>query len=480
MTGGSLAAPGAKRNQRYKDVFISLRLQRAFHHEPALGRNLARWHRKNAAVTAAASLFWRRPLSDPAFLPSPALDAAVIARQSFAASVFEALRADSADGPGVTRTSYMAGEQRAHDRIAELARSLGLAVSVDAAGNLAARFAGRRPDLPAWITGSHLDSVPIGGNFDGAAGIIAGLVAIAAMIDAGVQPERDIVLMAFRAEESSAWFVGRHGGHLGSRAALGLLWQGELDSAIHVATGRSLRAMMSEAGFDPARIEAGPPILNPAGYLELHIEQGPILENRAVPVGIVTGIRGAYRVRNGRALGAYSHSGAVPHEYRQDAVFAMADLVMALDGEWARRRAAGEDLVVTVGKFATEADRHSLTKVPGQVDFALDIRSQSRETLDGMEAFLRNKARMIEAERGVALTLDPFDRASPSLMAPELVAALQAGADGLAIPCLTMASGGGHDAQDFADAGIPAAMIFVRNDKGSHNPDEAMAISTLR
>ena len=421
-------------------------------------------------------------MPDPvaAFRPSPALDAAVIAREAFAAAVFETLRADSADGPGVTRTSYMAGEQRAHDTIAELARGLGLAVSVDAAGNLAARFSGSRPDLPAWITGSHLDAVHVGGNFDGAAGVIAGLASIAAMIDAGMRPERDIVLMALRAEESSTWFVGRHGGHLGSRAALGLLWDGELDSAIHVATGRSLRAMMTEAGFDPARVEAGPPILNPAdyaGYIELHIEQGPILESRAVPVGIVTGIRGAYRVRNGHALGAWSHSGAVPHEYRQDAVFAMADLVMALDGEWSRRRAAGEDLVVTAGKFATPADRHALTKVAGQVDFALDIRSQGRETLDGMEAFLREKARSIEAERGVSLTLDPFDRAMPSLMAPELVAALQAGAAGLAIPCLTMASGGGHDAQDFADAGIPAAMIFVRNDKGSHNPDEAMEIA---
>ncbi|PTM39941.1 hydantoinase/carbamoylase family amidase [Bosea sp. 124] len=420
------------------------------------------------------------PHSAAAFRPSPALDVAVIAREAFAASVFETLRADSADGRGVTRTSYMAGEQRAHDRIAALARDLGLAVSVDAAGNLAARFAGGRPDLPAWIVGSHLDSVHIGGNFDGAAGVIAGLTVIAAMIDAGIRPERDIVLMAFRAEESSTWFVGCHGGHLGSRAALGLLWEGELDSAIHVATGRPLRAMMSEAGFDPARIEAGPPILSPAdyaGYVELHIEQGPILEHRAIPVGIVTGIRGAYRARNARALGAWSHSGAVPHEYRQDAVFAMADLVMALDGEWARRRAGGEDLVVTVGKFATEADRHSLTKVPGQVDFALDIRSQSRATLDGMEAFLRDQARRIEAQRGVVFTLDPFDRSMPSLMAPELVSALQAGAEGLGIPVLTMASGGGHDAQDFADAGIPAAMIFVRNDKGSHNPDEAMEIA---
>ncbi|SFJ14953.1 N-carbamoyl-L-amino-acid hydrolase [Bosea sp. OK403] len=415
-----------------------------------------------------------------AFQLHPLLDAAVIAREAFTVSTFDALRARSLDGPGVTRTSYMAGEQAAHDLIADLARGLGLAVSVDAAGNLSARFAGRHPERPAWITGSHLDSVRQGGNFDGAAGVIAGLVAVAAMIDAGLQPDCDIVLMAFRAEESSAWFVGRHGGHFGSRAALGLLWEGELDSATHVATGRSLRAMMNEAGFDAARIEAGPPILNPAdiaGYVELHIEQGPILEKRALPVGIVTGIRGAYRARTARALGAYSHSGAVPHEYRQDAVFATADLVMALDSEWSRRRAAGDDLVVTVGKFSTEAELHSITKVPGQVDFAIDIRSQDVAVLDGMEAFLRASARDIEARRGVSFGLDPVDRATPALMDAGLVAALQASASGLSIPFLTMASGGGHDAQDFADAGIPAAMLFVRNDKGSHNPAEAMEIA---
>lgn len=420
------------------------------------------------------------PASSSPFRPFPALDAAVLAREAYAASVFDTLRARTLDAPGVTRASYMEGEQLAHDIVAALARDLGLDVSVDAAGNLSASLAGRNRERPVWITGSHLDSVHHGGNFDGAAGVVAGLVALAALRDAGLQPECDIVVMAFRAEESSTWFAGRHGGHLGSRAALGLLWDGELDSAIHVATGLSLRAMMAQAGFDPGLIETGPPILSPAGiagFIELHIEQGPILENRAIPVGVVTGIRGAYRARNAKVVGAWSHSGAVPHEYRQDAVFALAELVMALDGEWSRRRAAGEDLVVTVGRFSTLAETHSLTKVPGHVDFTLDIRSQDAGTLDGMEAFLRTSAGEIGARRHVSFELNPIDRAMPGKMAPALVAGLQASADGLAIPYLTMASGGGHDAQDFADAGIPAVMVFVRNDKGSHNPHEAMTIA---
>lgn len=417
---------------------------------------------------------------DPTSLrPHPSVDTAVMARRRYASAIFDELRALTLDGPGVTRGSYLAGEQLAHDLITRLARELGLSVSVDAAGNLYARLAGHDPSRPAWMSGSHLDSVPCGGNFDGAAGVIAALTAVAALIDAGFRPACDIVIAGFRAEESSPWFVGKHGGHLGSRSALGLLWPDEMNSAIHVATRLPLGEMMARAGFDPAAIVSGPPILsrgNIAGFIELHIEQGPILENQDIPVGIVDGIRGAYRVRNGRVKGEWSHSGAVPHEYRRDAVFALAELAMALDKEWATRRASGQDLVVTMGKVSTDPELHSITRVPGEVGFALDIRSRDKAVLEEMEHVLRVEAGRIAAARGVAFALDPLDRQVPSPMDRGLVAALGRVAAELAIPTLTMASGGGHDAQDFAEAGIPAAMIFVRNDKGSHNPDEAMEI----
>ena len=262
----------------------------------------------------------------------------------------------------------------------------------------------------------------------------------------------------------------------------------DADEEIERAAGMSIPEIFSSRGESEyregerrviARILAGPPVLSPAtvaGFAELHIEQGPILHNRAVPVGIVGGIRGAYRVRNGRVRGEWSHSGAVPHEYRRDVVFALAELAMALDREWALRRERGEDLVVTIGKVSTDPEIHSITRVPGDVAFALDMRSRDKAVLDGMEAFLRAEADRIAGARGVSFMLDPFDRQVPSPMDGRLVAALEAAADGLAIPTLPMASGGGHDAQDFAEAGIPAVMIFLRNDKGSHNPDEAMEI----
>lgn len=416
--------------------------------------------------------------ADPVVDPG-AYDRAVVERTSYASALFDALREMSVDGPGVTRPSYCDGEQRAHDHLAGLARGLDLTVEADAAGNLLMRWPGRNRSLPEWITGSHLDSVHQGGNFDGAAGVVAGITAVAALKDAGFVPERTLTVAAWRAEECSTWFVGRHGGHLGSRAALGLLDPSELETATHITTGLSLGEMIERAGFDPARLTDPDPLLPAAavaGYTELHIEQGPVLDMREIPVGIVSAIRGCYRARNARVEGEYSHSGAVPREYRSDAAFALAELVMSLDREWTRREDADEDLVVTFGKMTTNPDLHAIVKVPGEVDFALDIRSESLQVLDEVEATLRDEAERIGLERRVRFLLDPIDRVRPAVMDCGLREDLRAAAEELAISALDMPSGGGHDAADFWEVGIPSSMLFVRNANGSHNPHEAMEI----
>jgi len=408
------------------------------------------------------------------------IDAAVCAAAPRAESCFEALRAATQDGPGVTRPSYQAGEQRAHDQMAAWACRLGLQVTADAAGNLSMRWPGSAPSLPAWVTGSHLDSVHQGGNFDGAAGVVAGLLACEALREAGFSPRRDLVVMGFRAEECSTWFVGRHGGHLGSRAALGLLDPAELDTATHIATGKTLAQMIDAAGFDSARLRQPEPLLPAstlAGYVELHIEQGPVLEGAGIPVGVVSSIRGCYRARNASAVGEYSHSGGVPHEFRRDAVMAVADLLMQMDDEWTRRRGIGEDMVLTFGKLYTEQALHSIVKVPGRVDFAVDIRSQDNETLMQVEALLRRLADEIGARRRVRIDLGAIDRVTPARMAAVLQTRLDAHARALGVPTMRIASGGGHDAADFHDVGVPTAMLFVRNANGSHNPDEAMAMA---
>jgi N-carbamoyl-L-amino-acid hydrolase len=287
--------------------------------------------------------------------------------------------------------------------------------------------------------------------------------------------------MGIRAEECSTWFVGNHGGHLGSRAVLGLLWPGELESAVHVHTGRTFAQCMDDAGFDSSYFRRqGDPYLKPErihGYLELHIEQGPVLEHRGFPVGVVTGIRGALRARSARTLGAYTHSGAVPQELRQDAVLATAEFVHRVEQAWRDRHDAGRDIVYAVGKFYTDAEHHSIVKVPGEVNFAFDIRSQDISVLEDMRGVVTTLARDIGSARNVRVELGEMSLVKPAVMDGAFQNLMSRGCAELAIPSMPIPSGAGHDAADFHDAGVRAAMIFVRNAHGSHNPDEAMAMS---
>ena len=397
-----------------------------------------------------------------------------------AQKIFDDVRAQTADVEGVSREPYTAGEQAATDRILAAACGLNLDIAHDPFGNAYLTMRGSEPDQPGWIVGSHVDSVPRGGNYDGFAGVVSGMSALAAFRQAGLRPRRNVTVMAIRSEELSSWFGGEHGGHIGSRAALGQLPASELDTAFHSVSRMTLRERMREAGFDPEAVQLGRRYIDPAlycGYLELHIEQGPVLEERAVPVGIVTAIRGAIRSRTCRCVGAYTHSGAVPHEYRSDAVLATVELVRELDNEWERVRASGGDLVFTVGKLYTDAAQHALTKVPGEANFSLDIRSQDETILKRFAALTLELASRIGEKRRVKFELSPFTLQKPAAMDPAFRTRLQEGADALGISAMDIPSGAGHDAQDFVHEGIPSAMIFVRNANGSHNPHEHMEMS---
>jgi N-carbamoyl-L-amino-acid hydrolase len=198
------------------------------------------------------------------------------------------------------------------------------------------------------------------------------------------------------------------------------------------------------------------------------------LHHRCLPVGIVTGIRGALRTRSAKTIGEYTHSGAVPHELRQDAVLATVELAHTIDKKWDAMRAAGRDMVYTMGKFYTDAKHHSIVKVPGEVNFAFDIRSQDIAVLDEMRDFVNELAASIARRRRVDIDLGEMSLVTPAVMDEGIRAHMKQGCADLDIAYMDIASGAGHDAADFHDAGIPAAMIFVRNDHGSHNPDESM------
>lgn len=408
------------------------------------------------------------------------LCAAVAGALPLAQSLFDSLARDTADpAGGVTRAPYGEGEQYAHQLLARAARELDVEVTADPGGNLYMTLPGRDRRAPAWFVGSHLDSVPKGGNFDGAAGVIAGLVAIRALQQSAITPTRDITVMGVRSEEAGSWFSGPHGGHLGSRMALGLIRPEEFEEAIRVDTRRPLSEHMRECGLDPEAVRGKPPYIDPKrvkGFLEIHIEQGPVLEHRGIPVGVVTSIRGNSRLRNARCLGAYNHSGATPQEMRQDAVIATADLITEVDRKWKELDAAGRDLVFTFGQLYTDPKVHSLAKVPGEVSFSVDIRSGDPEVLAMMREFVQRKADEIAASRNVRFELGKFAVSDPTVLDAALRRNLHAGCDALGLPTIDIASGGGHDSQEFVKAGVPAAMIFVRNDHGSHVAEEAMRL----
>jgi beta-ureidopropionase / N-carbamoyl-L-amino-acid hydrolase len=389
---------------------------------------------------------------------------------------FDHLRQHSKSRLGVTRASYGDGEQMAHDLMRRIAHDLALEQRRDAAGNLYLTLSGRDRLLPAIMTGSHLDSVPEGGNYDGAAGVVAGMAMLARWRRAGCQPQRDITVMCVRAEELS-WFPAPY---IGSRAAFGLLEAEALDHCRRPDTGRTLAQHMAEAGFAPDRIRAGEPQLSAERircFLELHIEQGPVLVQQGVPVGIVTGIRGNLRYRHCHVTGRYGHAGAEPRETRQDAVLAAVEFVHRLEALWIAHEAAGKDLVCTVGRFHTDADVHTMTKIPGEVWFTLDVRSEDNAVLLTLDRELRRMAEEIGTRRGVGIELGPCTNALPGPIDRAQRDRLEALARTLGIAAIPLASGAGHDAAVFANCGVPTAMIFVRNQHGSHNPDEAMELA---
>jgi N-carbamoyl-L-amino-acid hydrolase len=379
------------------------------------------------------------------------------------------LRRRSVDEPGVTRASYGEGEQIAHDMMRAWASELDLQVTHDFAGNQYMTLAGRDRSAPSLMMGSHMDSVPHGGNYDGAAGVVAGMTALQRMRRLGKTPRMDVTVMAIRAEELS-WIPAPY---IGSRAAFGILPASTLDDAVRFDTGRTLAQHIKEAGYEPDAIRAGKRHLDPArigAYIEVHIEQGPHLVKLQKRSAVVTGIRGNHRYKHSRVIGEYGHAGAVPRADRKDALLAAAEFVSELENMWKRREEAGEDLVCTVGQFYTDAAVHTMTKIPGEVRFTMDYRSYDENVLTACHRELSENAKRIGQARGVAFDLGEHTHAQGAVMDPKLVALAKRTAQRLSIDAPEMASGAGHDCAVFANEGVPCAMIFIRNDHSSHNP----------
>ena len=392
--------------------------------------------------------------------------------RSIADALFCEARRQGFDGVGISRDSYGEKESAAAELLGAFAREAGLRVASDRAGNLVIGFPETPPDAPVIWCGSHLDSVPQGGNYDGLAGIIAGLLCLLDQQRSGRRSPIALQVLGLRGEES-AWFGKAYGG---SAALLGQLDADDL-ALKRRDNGETLDTCMEKAGADMAAIRNQQMLFDPSrvrAFLELHIEQGPVMEARKLPVAVVSGIRGNIRHNNVQCLGEPGHSGAIPRWLRRDAMFAVADLIMRLDEHWSELLERGTDLVVTTGMLSTNPADHAVSRIPGLVKFSFEVRSKSIDTLEAFYQLMRAECTAISRERQVRFEFDRRLLSNPATMDPALCKLLSGicATRGLAFEVIP--SGAGHDASMFANAGIPSGMVFVRNQNGSHNPEEAM------
>jgi N-carbamoyl-L-amino-acid hydrolase len=348
---------------------------------------------------------------------------------------------------------FSAADAAARGLFVQWARAANYAVEQDRAGNVFARRSGRRAGAPV-LSGSHLDTVPTGGAYDGAYGAVAALCALEELDAAGVVTEHPVEAVAWAGEEGSRFPLGC----LGSGAFAGLNSLLEID-ALRDADGVTFADARAAAhGLLPdVPVRDGFPV--PAGYVELHIEQGPVLEHRGVPLGIVTAIAGQLRVEV-EVHGESGHAGTVPMDLRHDALSAAAELVLALE---AAARTIG-DCVLTVGHLTVFPNQTNV--VPGRVLLRIDARSVDEARLMALRAAIADRAARVAAERGVRIEARPIEERRVVAMDPRLRAAV-AGAIAELGPSIELPSGAGHDAMCVA-AVAPAAMIFVPS-AGGHS-----------
>jgi allantoate deiminase len=381
-------------------------------------------------------------------------------------SRLEALFAIGATG-GANRPGLSAAEQQAHDLVAGWMAEAGLEVCVDAAGNLIGRARGSAPGLPEVWTGSHLDTVPNGGRFDGALGVVAGLEAVAAA--STELHSRTIAVIAFRDEEG--WRFGR--GYFGSRVLCGRLDPGELE--VRDAGGTSIGEALTALGLPPGLLPPGRSAgLLPGAFVELHIEQGSTLAERGLAVGVVSGIV-AMAGLTVRFSGERGHAGGTAMMERRDALVAAARFVLgahSLARSDARWRA-------TVGEL-TVSDP-ALNVIADDVTVGVDARAQSDESLDRLLTRLRDAAAESARQSGCAWEATLTWQEPAVTMTPAVTGVLAAAAGHRAADDIATVSWAGHDAGVLATAGVPAGMIFVRAGRSglSHSPYETVAATDI-
>ena len=355
------------------------------------------------------------------------------------------------------RVAYSDGDLKARVYVRELMDQAGLETSIDAAGNIIGRRAGKNSGLKPLALGSHIDMVPLGGNYDGCVGSMAAIEVAKTLDEQEIILQHPLEVIIFTDEE---------GGLTGSRALAGALTK----SALKVvnSTGYSIGAGIERLGGDTTRLEE---VIHPRGslaaFLELHIEQGGILDEEQLDIGVVEGIVGI-RWWDVTVSGMANHAGTTPMRQRQDAMLASARFIQAVNDEALKMEG---NQVATVGRITAAPGAPNV--IPGEVVLSLEIRDLSEAVIDSLFKNIRERAAEIAKTSGTTFDIKGLDTTGkPALTAPFIQKEIAKAAGALELTYKQMQSGAGHDAQDMALI-CPVGMIFIPSKNGiSHSPDE--------
>ena len=366
---------------------------------------------------------------------------------------------DSPDG--MQRLAFTPADVAGRDYAMSLMRRAGMQVRIDPGGNIIARREGSDPNLPAIAMGSHLDTVPNGGKYDGSLGVMGGIEVMQALSDANVSLRHPVEVLVFTNEEGTRF----HRWLFGSRAMAGTLEPGDLTAVDDEGVLMSSRLADIQGNMDRVQ-RAGRQPGELAAYLELHIEQGPTLHQSGVPIGVVTGITGRW-VYEADIVGVPNHAGTTPMSGRHDALVSASRLVLEV------QRMASELEVCRVGTAGTiQAYPGAVNVVPGQVKVGFEFRDLDMASLAAADAEIRSVAASIAARDGVSIDINRFESTQSAPISGDMQELVAAASERAGLAHQRLPSGAGHDAQSMAGI-TDAAMIFVPSVDGvSHSPGE--------
>lgn len=357
---------------------------------------------------------------------------------------------------GTRRMAYTDADRQGRDYIVQLMQDAGLEVRIDTAGNILGRREGTEAGAPAILFGSHIDSVPNGGNYDGDVGVLSSIEAVRTLSSRNERTRHPLEVVVFQNEE---------GGLVGSKAMAIGLTEAELNH--EAISGKTWREGIGFLGGDVTRLDAARRTPDQTlCYLELHIEQGGTLETVGRTIGLVEGIV-SLRQAEVTVDGFANHAGTTQMNNRQDAMLAAAQFAVEMNR---MVRAMPGRQVATVGRIAAQPGAPNV--VPGRVVFSIDYRDLAVATLDRLEEGFRDIARKVEQETGTRFGIERSQSSAPALMNHDLRAMIATSAEGLGLTTYSLPSGAGHDAQQMAKI-APTAMIFIPSRGGiSHSPEE--------